>query len=234
MTITKSDASPRKGLRILFIGNSYTQGIRRYFTGLANAGRTDATIEWITQGGFTLSEHAEEEELLDAIRTGEYSIVVLQDQSQAPTLPDYKEKHLPAIKKLNDLITEAGGETVLYMTWGCKNGDSKNSEIFPDDNYDKMQKRLIEGYSILGAELNAKIAPVGIAWSKLVDEFELYREDESHPSSAGGYLASCVLYNTIFEASPTSITYKGDVKEEVAETVRETAAATVAEYIGTT
>jgi len=231
MTTTKSDVSPRKGLNILFVGNSYTQGIRRYFTGLANAGRTDATIEWITQGGFTISEHAGEQKVIDAVESGEYSIVVLQDQSQAPTLPDYKEKHLPAIKKLNDIIAKVGAETVLYMTWGWKNGDVENSEIFPNDNYDKMQKRLIDGYNNLGSELNATVAPIGIAWSKLVDEFELYREDESHPSSAGGYLASCVLYNTIFRASPTSITYKGDVKEEVAETVRETAASTVAEYI---
>jgi hypothetical protein len=232
MTITKSDASPRKGLRILFIGNSYTQAIRRYFTGLANAGRTDAVIEWITQGGFSISEHAEEDAVINAVETGEYNVVVLQDQSKAPTLPDYEEQHLPAIRKLNDLILKSGGETVLYMTWGRKNGDLDNSEIFPDDNYEKMQNRLIEGYTMLGAELNAKVAPVGIAWSKLVDEIDLYREDEAHPSSAGGYLASCVLYNTIFESSPTSIAYKGDVKEEVAEMVRETAAAAVSEYTG--
>jgi hypothetical protein len=231
MTTSKSDALPRKGLRILFVGNSYTQGIRRYFTGLANAGRTDASIEWVTQGGFSISEHSEEQEVIDAIETGEYNVVVLQDQSQAPTLPDYKKKHLPAIKKLNKLIQKAGAETVLYMTWGWKNGDSENGEVFPDDNYETMQKRLIDAYNNLGSELNATVAPVGIAWAKLMNEVELYREDANHPSSAGSYLASCVLYNTIFKASPTSITYKGDVKEDIAETIRETAASTVEEYI---
>ena len=231
MTTTKSDAEPRKGLKILFIGNSYTQSIRRYFTGLANAGRTDAYIDWMTQGGFFLAQHTEEQEIIDKVMSGEYKIVVMQEQSQLPTLPDYKEKYLKRLKEFNKLILDAGAETVLYMTWGRKNGDDENSDLFPDDNYEKMQARLIAAYEDLGKELNATIAPVGIAWSKLVDQMELYREDESHPSSNGGYLTSCVLYNTIFQSSPTSIAYKGDVNEDLAETIRETAAETVKEYM---
>ncbi len=230
MTTMKSDAEPRKGLKILFIGNSYTQSIRRYFTGLANAGRTDAYIEWMTQGGFSIAQHAEDQEIIDKVTSGEYSIVVLQEQSQITTLPDFKEKNLKAIKAFNKLISDAGAETVLYMTWGRKNGDDENSAIFPDDNYEKMQERLITAYEELAEELGATIAPVGIAWSKLIEKMELYREDNSHPSSNGGYLASCVLYNTIFQSSPTSIAYKGDVQEELAGEIRETAAETVLEY----
>ncbi len=231
MTTTKSDSEPRKGLKILFIGNSYTQSIRRYFTGLANAGRTDAYIDWMTQGDFILSQHVEEQDIIDKISSGEYSVIVLQEQSQLPTLPEFKEKHLDKIKEFNQLIADSGAETVLYMTWACKEGDTENSDLFPDDSYDKMQKRLIDAYEALGQELGATIAPIGIAWSKLVDQMELYREDNSHPSSNGGYLVSCVLYNTIFQSSPTSIAYKGDVKEDLAETIRETAAETVAEYL---
>ena len=230
MTTTESDAAPRKGLKILFIGNSYTQSIRRYFTGLANAGRTDAYVDWLTQGGITLSQHAEEDKVIETVSSGDYNVVVLQEQSQLPTLPDFKEKHLKKLKTLNKLIKDAGAETVLYMTWGHKNGDTENSSLFPDDSYEKMQARLIKSYEDLASELDATVAPVGVAWSKLTDKMSLYRDDMSHPSSNGSYLASCVLYYTIFKSSPTSITYKGDVNEDLAEVIRETASATVKEY----
>ena len=230
MTTTESDAAPRKGLKILFIGNSYTQSIRRYFTGLANAGRTDAYIEWSAQGGVNLSQHAEDEKVIELVSSGDYNVVVLQEQSQLPTLPDFNEKYLESLKKLNKMIKDAGAETVLYMTWGYKRGDEENSAIFPDDTYEKMQERLIKSYETLAEELDATVAPVGIAWSKLTDKMSLYRDDMSHPNSNGAYLASCVLYYTIFHSSPTSIAYKGDVNEDLAKIIRETAATTVEEY----
>ena len=230
MTTTESDAAPRKGLKILFIGNSYTQSIRRYFTGLANAGRTDAYVEWLAQGGVNLSQHADNEKVIEMVSSGDYNVVVLQEQSQLPTLPDFNEQYLESLKKLNKMIKDAGAETVLYMTWGYKNGDTENAALFPDDSYEKMQERLIKSYEHLADELGATIAPVGIAWRELVDKMGMYRDDMSHPSSNGAYLASCVLYYTIFKSSPTSITYKGDVSEESAEIIRETAAATVEKY----
>ena len=214
----------KKNLKILFIGNSYTKHTRRYFTGLAKAGQPDTQIDWITPGGRQLSQHAENEKVIEQIEKNKYDIVILQDQSQTPSFPDYLDKHLPAIKKLHDAIQKSGAKTILYMTWGRKIGDVENEKTFPNDSYEKMQKRLTAGYEALAEKLDAKIAPVGLVWAKLVDKMELYREDGSHPNSNGGYLAACVLYYTIFEASPEQLSYTGDVQSDKAKLIRETVA----------
>ena len=211
---------------ILFIGNSYTRHTKRYFIGLAKEGHPDVAIDWITPNGRQLREDAEDDKVMDKLANNRYDIVVLQDQSQTPSFPDYIPKYFPAIKKLDDAIKKSGAKTILYMTWGRKVGDVENKDVFPNDNYEKMQKRLTAGYKALARKLHAEIAPVGLVWAKLVDKLELYRQDGSHPNNNGGYLAACVLYYTIFNESPEHLSFTGDVQPDTAKLIRET----VSEY----
>jgi hypothetical protein len=226
----QSKKGQKKDFKILFIGNSYTAGIKKYFTGLAKEGKPETKIDWVTPGGRQLRKHAENRNLIEQIEKGNYDVVVLQDQSQTPSFQNYIKDHLPAIKKLNDAISNSKAKTVLYMTWGRKIGDKHNEKLFPKDNYEKMQKRLTAGYEKLGKELDAEVSPVGLAWGKLVNDIELYAKDGSHPNKNGGYLASCVLYYNIFGSSPEKLSYKGDVNINVAEKIRKVAAQTVKEY----
>ena len=44
------------------------------------------------------------------------------------------------------------------------------------------------------------MAPVGLAWSRVVrerPELDLFSPDGSHPNSLGSYLAACVIYSTV-------------------------------------
>ena len=75
-------------LKILFIGNSYT-----YYNGLpahlerlidSHPGNPAVEVASITPGGASLGRHASNPETLEAIRSGGWTHVVLQEQSQRP------------------------------------------------------------------------------------------------------------------------------------------------------
>ena len=217
--------------KILFIGNSYTHKIAAPFNALVDASGKKFHIDWITHGGYQLSKHAGKEEVIEKIKNGGYDVVIMQDQSQTPTFPDYLAKHLDSIRKLSDAASESGADIVLYMTWGRKNGDKENHDTFPDDTYQKMQERLKKGYENLADKIGAKIAPVGLAWSKLVDKMELYREDQSHPSAAGALLASCVIFETVFGIDPATVPYHGELDSKTVAMIKKCASETVKEYV---
>lgn len=49
------------------------------------------------------------------------------------------------------------------------------------------------------------MAPVGLAWQRFLREHEapaLHDRDQSHPTVAGSYLAACVFFAVLFQASP--------------------------------
>ena len=83
------------------------------------------------------------------------------------------------------------------MTWGYAFGDRWNE---PHDTYTAMQSRLADGYSKLGAELGARVAPVGLVWAEALrrrPSLDLWAGDGKHPSLLGSYLAACVFYGAL-------------------------------------
>jgi hypothetical protein len=128
----------------------------------------------------------------------------LQEQSQIPGFPSNHPARLEMVqggRRLHALGQARGARTVLMLTWGRRNGDARNPELFPD--FETMQARLNAGYSELAALLDdATIAPVGPAFGvvRAADQaaFEgLYSGDGSHPSRAGSYVAAAVLYRVL-------------------------------------
>ena len=104
-------------LNMLFIGNSFTQ--RNNLPGLLAelaAGRgLRVKHELISMGGASLRSHWNAGRAANAIETGSYDYVVLQEQS---TLPVKNAKRMAENVRLFDaLIKRAGSKTVLYMTW---------------------------------------------------------------------------------------------------------------------
>ena len=118
-----------------------------------------------------------------------------------------------AVVNLSNAIEDEGGETMLFMTWGYRDGDSSNSF---NNNFTTMQARLAEGYTryaenISNAGNSVWIAPVGMAYKTVHDGvvadgddptvsgnlfYDLYTSDGSHPSLSGSYLAACVFHST--------------------------------------
>ena len=207
-------------IRILFVGNSYTGGIRKAFSKLVAAAPEGSTvkIEYISPGGKNLESHLKNPAIPQKITDGKWDFVVLQDQSQTPAV--FPDKFKNAAIGLDKLIDASGAKTVFYQTWGRRDGDKMNIKRFPD--YKSMQDELSKNYTSVAKQCDAILAPVGDTWAALRKTNPdlgkaLYARDGSHPSAKGAYLASCVFYATIFGKDPGTIQYDSNIpKEEMA------------------
>jgi len=210
-----------KALKVLFIGNSYTGGIRGTLDTLIGVSPySESTLEYAVKGGWTLQQHLNDVSTISRIKANKWDYVVLQEQSKAPTLPEKCDDFYNAVVKLSTIIRQYGSRPVLYMTWGRRDKDEENPQINPD--YETMQMRLTKAYTDVARKANALIAPVGEAWRAVRRErlqlgSQLYRDDGSHPSEKGAYLAACVFYATLFKADPMQLNFNSSLSVGEAE-----------------
>jgi hypothetical protein len=128
----------------------------------------------------------------------------------------------PAARRLDSLIRAYNGHTVFYMTWGRKYGGQQtvnghSSPPFRD--FFEMQDSLRTAYTAIAQELSAGLVPVGVAWARartLDSLVDLWQSDNSHPTLKGSYLAACVFYAVLFEASPVGLPYTGGLTPQEA------------------
>ena len=227
---TPVSAVAEEEVRILFVGNSYTGGIRKAFSKLVAASPEGSAvkIEYISPGGRTLASHLKNPSVTQKITDGKWDFVVLQDQSQTPAV--FPDKFKNAAIGLDKLIDASGAKTVFYQTWGRRDGDKRNIKRFPD--YQSMQDALSKNYTSVAKECDAILAPVGDTWANVrkVDPKlgkALYAGDGSHPSERGAYLASCVFYATIFAKDPGTIKYDSRITKAEMATIQRAARNTV-------
>ena len=218
---------------VLFIGNSYTyvNDLPGLFTQLSAAGGKNVYTEMSAPGGYTLEGHTTLQETLDKIRSRQWQYVILQEQSQYPTIEYYRyNSTYPSAGKLDSLIKSYGSNTMFYMTWGRKYGGEQCingycSPVFRD--FFHMQDSLASAYNEIAQLLNSQIAPVGLAWKRarmLDTTIELWDMDFSHPTLKGSYLAACVFYTKIFGISPVGLTYYAGIPQNEAVWLQQTAA----------
>ncbi|MGH4123844.1 MAG: DUF4886 domain-containing protein [Clostridium sp.] len=115
-----------------------------------------------------------------------------------------------------------GAETVLFMTWGRRFGDTE----IGFENFETMQEALKEGYTKIANELTLSVAPVGIAWLKAKQKDKdilLWDEDGSHPSIMGTYLTACVFYVLLLKQNPVGLSYSAGIPKEMARFLQEIA-----------
>lgn len=188
----------------LFIGNSYSFQVPGVFEALAKSEGKRLRVSSITHGAWTLADHANHNATMQAIASGKWDVVVLQEQSLVPSFLENQRAYqmYPPAKQLANAAYQAGALPVFFETWGRKGGDKGNAHAFPNDNYLDMQKRLCEGYA--NAAIFAGkcyVVPVGHAWASIraqkADQ-DLYASDGSHPAKRGIYLAACTFYSSFF------------------------------------
>jgi len=231
---------------VLFVGNSYTQfnsptAIDQCYAALVEEGMPawEIASQRYTRTGQTFALHltqattdgSELHDLLTDTETWSWDLIVLQDQSQIPGLPQeefYFQESLAAVVDLAALVDAAGAETRLFMTWGRRDGDPDNLGRFPD--FPTMQGLLAAGYYTYAeaageAGYPVEVVPVGMAWQTIYDEHtavgedpldpgalfsRLYSGDDSHPSVLGSYLAGLVFYAAFTGQSPEGLTWAPD------------------------
>ena len=216
--------------KVLFIGNSYTEAnnLPLIISNIAQSTGHQLEFDSNTPGGCTFRGHCSNESM-DKIRQGGWDFVVLQEQSQTPSFPQWQVESecFPYAETLVNAIRTYNPQAVpmFYMTWGRKYGDPHNAESFPVlGTYEGMDSMIYERYMYMGQTNNAPVCPVGRVWRYLRNnnpEIELYQSDNSHPSKAGSYAAACAFYTMIFEEDPMSITYNYELNAQDADIIRQ-------------
>ncbi|MGE3804538.1 MAG: SGNH/GDSL hydrolase family protein [Gemmataceae bacterium] len=188
-------------IRVLFIGNSYTEtnDLPGMCTRLVRSEDRPLHVESIVKGGYSLHKHWEDGEARAAIRRGNWDFVVLQDQSEMPVISPGKT--IESGKLFADEIKKAGARTLLFVTW-------------PKKNMGSNQDQILNTYTRLAQETGARLVPVGPVWMQAgFAKVMFYRADESHPSPLGTYIAACVFYAVMRDKDPQGLPFEGIVTE---------------------
>lgn len=146
-----------------------------------------------------------------------WDVVILQGNSMEPisAKTEVRQYFVDSASLMADTAHKAGSKVVYFMTWANK--DKK-------EQTDKLAKAYID----IASKTGGYVAPVGLAFSRTVEthpEIELYHSDGSHPSLAGTYLASCVLFATIYDQSPVGggLPVDSNMTEETARALQQIA-----------
>src|SRR6266404_9499054 len=191
----KNATDSASALNILFIGNSFTarNNVPELIAQMAAAQGRKLAHSLISAGGASLRMHWNKGEAQRVLAATAIDYVVLQEQSTLP-VKNATRMH-ENIRLFDDAIRSAGSKTVLYMTW--------SRQLEPQN-----QKLITDAYDAIGAELDAIVVPVGVAWQQAIakhPDLNLYDKDGSHPSLAGSYLAACVFFSVLYNENPAGI-----------------------------
>lgn len=118
--------SLKKGIRVLFIGNSFTNsnGMPDMIRRLAEAAGEGLPLLAVqeTPGGFSLQRHFESGNMIRLLEEARWDYVVVQEQSQRPSFPrDQRTREIyPYLWLIDEKIRAANSRTILFMTWGIQ------------------------------------------------------------------------------------------------------------------
>ena len=220
LLVSISNVRSQDTTRVLFLGNSYT-----FFNDLpvilsemaASMGHVVETAQ-NTPGGASLQGHISNGTSQDLIQAGNWDYVVLQEQSQKPSLPydQVTADFFPAVEALVETIRlhNECAVPLLYMTWGRENGDASNCSWHPPVcTYEGMQELLTERYLEAADNTDSWCVPIGMVWEDLLNatNINLYNADGSHPSAAGSFLAASAFFVALFGENPTDSNYSGPI-----------------------
>jgi hypothetical protein len=186
--------------RLLFIGNSLTfwnDGLWVHLERMASAAAPPVAVTTgrsVFPGAFFKSLW-ERPEPRDAIRSRRYDVVVLQEDLPETRVADFRDHARRFVAE----VRQAGARPVLLMAWAYRRlGWITMAEI-------------AQAHREAAAELKVDVAPAGLAWARAMQQrpsLNLYAPDREHPSVAGTYLTTAVVYATVFGKDPSALTYR--------------------------
>jgi hypothetical protein len=200
--------------RILFIGNSFTarHDVPALVALIGRHGGRTVEHRLISAGGASLRRHWNAG-AARVIADERWDAVVLQEQSTLPARDP--ERLLAHVRLFQGAVAPTGAALVLYATWARADA--------PD-----QQTRIDRAYSAAAAATGAAVAAVGAAWTRARRRRGcpvLHDRDGSHASTAGAYLAACVLARTILGVDPVGAPTVAGLDEAAAGLLQAVAAA---------
>ncbi|MFT4691495.1 MAG: DUF4886 domain-containing protein [Verrucomicrobiia bacterium] len=208
-------------MRVLFVGNSYLyyndslhNHVRRMAIGFHPEREQELAYKSATIGGSALSHHNLDSHL-EPGKLGidePFELVILQGGSSAALSPARRAAFTAKAIEFDKKIRTTGAETALYMI---------HAYVRPHPRFEPDMLRKVEDMYVTTAnQIGALVIPVGLAFEEAYrqkPELALHKTfDGTHPDMLGTYLAACVVYASIYGASPVGSTYDyfGQVSKE--------------------
>lgn len=182
-------------IRVLFVGNSLTQvnDLPAMVTAFAAGVGVQVQASDVSQGGFSLEDHWNDQRAPRAIDKGGWHFVVLQQGPSALVSSRDNLRYWAA--KFNGRIRAVGGRTALYMVW-------------PEAARTKEFDNVRQSYLLAAQDIGGVFLPAGDAWRAAwakQPSLRLYGPDGFHPSVLGTYTAALVITTKITSRPATSM-----------------------------
>lgn len=201
-TESVSVASSAKAPRILFVGNSFTfcnmtpNTVSKIAAGLT---KESPQVTQLVFPNYTLEDHYKKGHYQTLLREQKFDYVVLQEQSYRSLIGTAST--IEYGQKMAELARQSGAKVFLFEIWADRNR--------PDD-----QSKIDSNALLVASKIGAQLVRIGDAFFYARSRFpdiQLYAEDGHHPSQYGSYLASCVLFHSLYNrtslGAPVSFDY---------------------------
>jgi hypothetical protein len=216
-------------LNVLFIGNSYTSvnNLPLLVKNLSTSAGKTLNIDSNMPGGYLMSSHLNDATTFSKISQGNWDYVILQEQSQIPTIDYYRYNDMyPAMTDLKSVIEQYNpcAKIITYMTWGrrfggqqCDPSGTYCSPLFA--NFNHMQDSLTSAYLEISEQLNIQCAPVGVTWQNILNDttLVLHSGDNSHPNIDGSYVAALTIFSSLWKQGTSGLTYTAGLSNQLAQ-----------------
>lgn len=181
-----------KTMRVLFVGNSHTfvNNIPYLVKTLATKNEKPLEFTHLGNGGASLSEHAQSDQLHINLKFGDYDCIFIQEHTHP--FPEVQEFAASAGKIID---MEKSVEPFLYLTWAEKER--------PED-----QRHLTKAFLDVAKEKSAEICFAGEAFWDMINTYpqvELFASDGKHTNPNGAFLVAIMMYKTLFFRLPHSL-----------------------------
>jgi hypothetical protein len=182
-------------LRLLFVGNSltYTNDLPGLLATLVDsAGMGPFTVSDRSRGGFGLEDHWADWRTRDAVGSGNWDLVILQ---QGPSATEGRPSLLEFSKKFADHARAAGTAVALYMVWPSIDRSGDFGGVFTS-------------YLMAAKNTGSRFFPSGESWRVAWEtdpDLALYGGDGFHPSRLGTYAAALVMFEQLTGCSPVGL-----------------------------
>jgi hypothetical protein len=191
--------APAGSLRVLFLGNSLTDGNDVPSLVQAMAALQDVRVEYdaIAPGGYAIEDHWRDNRQA-LLRQRHYDVLVLQ---QGPsTLPESQANLREWAATWADEARRHNTEPALYMVW-------------PTRNQSRGFALVSQSYRNAADFAGAAVFPAGEAWEDVLEadsSIALYSSDGLHATPAGSFLAAMVIARGLVGLDPMRVPARVD------------------------
>jgi hypothetical protein len=232
-------------MKILAIGNSFSEDATAYLYQIAKAGGDEIKVVNLYIGGCSLQRHQENVEgniadydyqingeytgrkisIQEALSEDNWDVVTLQQCSGLSGLPD---SYNPYLEKLSEYVSSLvpGAKQWIHKTWAYEKDSNHGEYGYYDKSQEKMYAELTKAYDIAAKKLSAKLIPCGdvIQYLRSLPEFDygnggmsLCRDGFHMNIPYGRYALALTWYKTLLNGDILTNTFVPEKEEEAVD-----------------